>query len=324
MNISLRYDLRFPSFAPGTHAERYAACLDQAQWADDLGLRAVTLCEHHGVDDGFMSAPLTVAAAVAARTRRVMINIVAALVPLHDPIRFAEQCAAVQLIGNGRLMLVAGLGYRAEELEMAGIDRSQRAALLEEYVTVMLKAWSGEPFEWRGRTIRVTPVPPLPPTVYVGGSTASAARRAARLGLGFFPAIDDEALADLYRRECDARGIRTGPVILPRGAGFVHVSDDPESDWRRIMPYALHEATTYASWQPSGQRSTVHTDAATPEQIMASGAYRVVTPDQCVELARRNRGLTLHPLMGGMPPDLGWESLRRFEEKVLPRLRSAA
>jgi alkanesulfonate monooxygenase SsuD/methylene tetrahydromethanopterin reductase-like flavin-dependent oxidoreductase (luciferase family) len=321
VNISLRYDLRFPSFAPGTHAERYAACLDQAEWADRLGLRSVTLCEHHGVDDGFMSAPLTVAAAVAARTRKVVINIVAALIPLHDPIRLAEQCATVQLISNGRLMLVAGLGYRGEELAMAGVDRAQRGALLEEYVTVMQKAWSGEPFEWRGRTIRVTPVAPLPPTIYVGGSTEAAARRAARLGLGFFPAIDDEALAELYRRECDSRGIRTGPVILPRGPGFVHVSPDPDRDWERIMPYALHEATTYASWQPRGQRSTVTTNAATPEELKASGAYRVVTPDQCVELARRGRGLTLHPLMGGMPPDIGWEGLRLFEQKVLPKLR---
>src|SRR5690606_16937327 len=91
-NVSLRYDLRFPAFADGTHGERYAACLDQCAWADELGLRSVTLCEHHGVEDGFMSAPLTIAAAVAARTRRIGISIVAALLPLHDPIRLAEQC----------------------------------------------------------------------------------------------------------------------------------------------------------------------------------------------------------------------------------------
>ncbi len=321
MNISLRYDLRVPSFAPGNHAERYAACLEQAEWADQLGMRSVTLCEHHGVEDGFMSAPLTVAAAVAARTRRVTINIVAALLPLHDPVRLAEQCAAVQLISNGRLMLVAGLGYRGEEFEMAGVDRRRRGELLEEYVTVMQKAWSGEPFEWRGRTVRVTPAPTMPPTIYVGGSTENAARRAARLGLGFFPAIDDESLAELYRRECDARGIRTGPVILPRGPGFVHISEDPDRDWPRIMPYALHEATTYASWQPRGQRSTVRVDATTPEGLKASGAYRVVTPDECVDIIRRSRGVALHPLMGGMPPALGWESLRLFEAKVLPALR---
>jgi alkanesulfonate monooxygenase SsuD/methylene tetrahydromethanopterin reductase-like flavin-dependent oxidoreductase (luciferase family) len=320
INVSLRYDLRFPAFAPGTHADRYAACLDQCAWADELGFRSVTLCEHHGVADGFMSAPLTIAAAVAARTRRVGISIVAALLPLHDPIRFAEQCAAIQLISNGRLMLVAGLGYRREEFEMAGVDRTQRGRLLEEHLTVMQKAWSGEPFEWRGRTVQATPRPPTPPVVYVGGSTENAARRAARLGAGFFPAIDDASLADLYRRACAERGLRPGPVVLPRGPGFVHVSEDPDGDWERILPYAMHEATTYASWQPRGQRSTVRVDARTPAELRASGGYLVVTPEQCVEMARRDGGVVLHPLMGGMPAELGWASLRLFAEKVLPQL----
>ena len=319
-NVSLRYDLRFPSFADGTHGERYGACLDQCAWADELGLRSVTLCEHHGVEDGFMSAPLTIAAAVAARTRRIGISIVAALLPLHDPIRMAEQCAAVQLISNGRLMLVAGLGYRREEFAMAGIEHGQRGRLLEEHLGVMQKAWSGEPFEWRGRTVRVTPRPENPPVVFVGGSSEAAARRAARLGVGFFPAIDDEDLAAVYRRECENRGLRPGPVVLPRGPGFIHISDDPERDWQLIMPYAMHEASTYASWQPAGQRSTVRVDATSPAELRASGRYLVVTPEECIEIARRDGGLVLHPLMGGMPPRLGWQSLRLFADKVLPSL----
>ncbi len=321
VRVSLRFDLRFPPFAPGSHAERYASCLDQAEWGDSLGLSSVTLCEHHGIDDGFMSAPLTVAAAVAGRTRKIGINIVAALIPLHDPIRFAEQCAAVQLISNNRLLLVAGLGYRAEEFEMAGIERKGRGRRLEEYVQVMLKAWSGEPFEWRGRTIRVTPRPEIPPALFIGGSTETAARRAARLGLGFFPAIDDPALRELYLSECESRGIKPGFVILPKGPGFVHVSNQPDEDWEKIAPYALHEATTYASWQTPGQRSTVHVEAKTAEELRASGSYRVVTPEQCVELARAEGVLTLHPLMGGLPPELGWQGLRLFEREVLPHIR---
>jgi len=320
VRVSLRFDLRFPSFAPGTHAERYAACLEQSAWGDEIGLASVTLCEHHGVDDGFMPAPLTMAAAVAARTRKIGINIVAALVPLHDPVRFAEQCAVVQLVSNDRLLIVAGLGYRAEEFEMAGVERAQRGVLFEEYLQVMQKAWSGEPFEWRGRTVRATPRPPAPPSLYVGGSSKRAARRAARLGLGFFPAVDDPALGELYIAECESRGFRPGFVIMPKGPGFVHVSNDPERDWQRIMPYALHEATTYASWQPTGQRSSVAVAAATPEKLRASEAYQIVTPDQCVDLARRDGVLTLHPLMGGLPPEIGWEGLKLFEEKVLPRI----
>src|SRR5262245_29591330 len=170
--LGIRFDLRVPPFVTTTHAELYAACLDQCVWADRLGLDAIALSEHHGVDDGYMPAPLTIAAAVAGRTSRIRINIAAVLVPLHDPIRMAEQLAVLDLLSGSRVSLVAGLGYRQEEFSMADVDRTKRGKLLDEYVTVMRQAWTGEPFEWRGRTVRVTPRPANPPLILIGGSTA--------------------------------------------------------------------------------------------------------------------------------------------------------
>src|SRR5262249_60340246 len=159
------------------------------------------VAEHHGVDDGSLPAPLTLAAAIAGRTRRININIAALLVPLHDPVRLAEELAVLDLASGSRVGFVAGLGYREEEFAMAGVDRKARGRLLEEYVQVLRQAWTGEPFEWHGRTIRVTPRPCSEPLMLVGGSTAAAARRAARLRLGFFPAIGDAHLADVYHDE---------------------------------------------------------------------------------------------------------------------------
>ena len=321
--LGLRYDLRAPAFAGVTHAELYAACLDQCAWAEAHGFDVVALSEHHGVDDGYMSAPVTLAAAIAGRTRRLQLNIAAVLVPLHDPVRLAEQLAVVQLVSGGRLSLVAGMGYRDEEFQMAGIDRRQRGRLFDEYVGVMRQAWSGEPFEWRGRTVRATPVPPSPPMVLIGGSTEKAARRAARLHAGFFPAIADAALAAAYEEECARQGF-TGFVVMPGGPGFVHVSNDPERDWARIAPHALYDARTYAAWQPPGQRSQVHVAGNTLDELRRSGVYRVVTPDECVALAEEYGRVLLHPLMGGLSPTLAWESLELFERAVLPRLRAAS
>jgi alkanesulfonate monooxygenase SsuD/methylene tetrahydromethanopterin reductase-like flavin-dependent oxidoreductase (luciferase family) len=318
--LGLRYDLRAPAFARVTHDELYTACLEQCAWADARGFGVVALSEHHGVEDGFMSAPITMAAAVAARTQRMQISIAAVLVPLHDPVRLAEQLAVAQLVSGGRVSVIAGLGYRPEEFEMAGVDRRQRGRLLDEYVDVLRRAWTGEPFEWRGRTIRVTPVPSSPPMILIGGSTEKAARRAARLRAGFFPAIADAELQRVYEEESARHGF-TGFVAMPGGPGFVHVTEDPERDWARIAPHALHDAQTYAAWQTPGQRSQVHTSARTAEELRQSGVYRVVTPDECVALAREFGRVLLHPLMGGMPPALGWSSLELFEAKVLPRLR---
>ncbi|HJQ82537.1 MAG TPA: LLM class flavin-dependent oxidoreductase [Candidatus Binatia bacterium] len=321
--IGLRYDLRVPSFATSTHAEAYAACLDQCAWADERGFDFVALSEHHGIDDGYLPAPVTLAAAVAGRTKRLAISIAAVLVPFHDPVRLAEQLAVLDLASGSRVSMVAGLGYRPEEFEMAGVDRKERGRLLDEYVGVMRQAWTGEPFTWRGRTVRVTPKPRNPPMILVGGSTDAAARRAARLRTGFFPAIGDERLAEVYRAECRRLGFDGGFVSLPRGPGFVHVSEDPERDWARIAPHALYDAQTYDAWQTPGQRSQVHVAAKTTEDVRRSGVYRVVTPDECVRLAEETGQVLLHPLMGGMPPALGWESLRTFERAVLPRLRAA-
>jgi len=319
--IGIRYDLRVPSFAGTTHAAQYAACLEQCAWADEKGFDLVVLSEHHGVEDGYLSAPLTMAAAVAGRTRNIRINIAAVLVPLHDPIRLAEQLAALDLASGSRVSLIAGLGYRQEEFDMAGVDRRKRGSLLEEYVGVLRQAWTGEPFEWRGRSVRVTPRPNHPPAILVGGSTEKAARRAARLRAGFAPAIQDDALAAIYQRECDAQGFKGGFVSMPGGPGFVHVSRDPERDWQRIGPHALYDAQTYAAWQTPDQRSQVHVAARTIDDVRKSGVYRVVTPDECLEIARQYGRVILHPLMGGLPPELAWEGLRLFESDVLPRLR---
>jgi len=319
--IGIRFDLRVPPFSKTTHAEMYAACLDQCVWADEHGLDIIVLSEHHGVADGYLSAPLTLAAAIAGRTKKIRISIAAVLVPLHDPVRLAEQLAVLDLASGSRVSLVAGLGYRQEEFEMAGIDRKQRGKLLEEYVGVMRQAWSGEPFAWRGRTIRVTPKPQAPPLILVGGSTEIAARRAARLHAGFFPAIGDQRLADTYNAECLRLGFTGGFVNLPGGPGFVHVSEDPERDWALIAPHALYDSQTYAAWQTPDQRSSMHVDAQTTDDVRKSGVYRVVTPDECVALAQETGRIILHPLMGGIAPTLGWEGLRLFESKVLPRIQ---
>ena len=319
--VGIRFDLRVPSFATTTHAEMYATCLDQCAWADRLGLDTIVLSEHHGVDDGFMSAPVTLAAAIAGRTSRIQIIIAAILVPLHDPVRLAEQLAAAALISGGRVGFVAGLGYRQEEFDMAGVDRRKRGTLLEEYVDVMRRAWSGEPFEWRGRTVRATPKPPSEPFLLIGGSTDKAAKRAAKLRAGFFPAIGDQRLGDLYKAECERLGFRGGFVSMPSGPGFVHVSEDPDRDWQRVGPHALYDAQTYAAWQTPDQRSAMHVEATTIADMRRSTAYQILTPDQCVALAKETGRVILHPLMGGMPPALGWESLRLFEQKVLPRIR---
>ena len=89
-------------------------------WADQHGFAAITVSEHHGVD--FISAPVTMAAMLLGRTKNAFVTVNALLVPLHDPVRLAEQVATIDLMSGGRFRFVAGLGYKVEEFEMAGVE----------------------------------------------------------------------------------------------------------------------------------------------------------------------------------------------------------
>lgn len=322
----VRYDLRRPSFAETPMDELYRVALEQAGYADEHGLDAVVLSEHHGVDDGYLPSPITLAAAVAARTRRIPITIAALIVPLYDPLRLAEDIAVLDHISGGRVSYVAGLGYRPEEYEQLGVDWSRRGEIMEEHLTTLLRAWTGEPFEHAGRRVRVTPRPlsdPHPLLMYGGGSTA-AARRAARFGLGFFPQHADPELADVYRDELDRHGHDGGFVMTPPDrTGTYLCADDPDRFWAEHGEHLLHEARSYTSWQ-QGSRSAVLDTSRTVEEMREAGIYRVCTPDELVaEVRAAGDGATVtsHPLIGGLPPEVGWRNLELLAEQVMPAVR---
>jgi alkanesulfonate monooxygenase SsuD/methylene tetrahydromethanopterin reductase-like flavin-dependent oxidoreductase (luciferase family) len=176
--FQLRFDLRVPPFATTTHEQLYREAMDMVGWADDRGFMGIVLSEHHGVDDGYMSSPLTLAAGMLGRTRHLLCTVAALLVPYHDPLRLAEEVACADLLSGGnRMVLIIGLGYRESEFEMFGKDRTRRGQLVETALDAMLQAWTGEPFEYQGRTVRVTPRPVTRPHDAVGSRRRDRLRR---------------------------------------------------------------------------------------------------------------------------------------------------
>jgi alkanesulfonate monooxygenase SsuD/methylene tetrahydromethanopterin reductase-like flavin-dependent oxidoreductase (luciferase family) len=244
---------------------------------------------------------------------------------LYDPLRLAEDIAVLDNASRGRVIYVLGLGYREEEYEMFDRPWATRGQYVEGVIETLLHAWTGEPFEYGGRRVRVTPRPhtqPHPPLFYGGGSRA-AARRAARLGLGFYPQVPDPTLAELYRSECAAAGREPGWVVTPpAGPGTVFCSNDPDAFWDRAGPHLLYEAQSYDAWQ-QGVTSLVHDHSQTVDDMRVAGVYAVLTPDEIVDRCRSGElgAVITHPLCGGMPVDVSWESLRLLGEKVLPALR---
>jgi alkanesulfonate monooxygenase SsuD/methylene tetrahydromethanopterin reductase-like flavin-dependent oxidoreductase (luciferase family) len=327
MRAWLCYDLRTIK-GGASSAYMTAAAIEQVAWADDKGFEAVVLPEHHASDDGYITSPFVLGGAMAARTSRLKLVVGAILMPLHNPLRVAEDAVVLDVISGERVIVAPGLGYNPAEFEMFGVSLRDRVKLVEEGIEVLRNAFTGEPFEYRGREARVTPRSRAGggPPIYVCGFVAASARRAARLGDGFFPGAAD--VCSIYLEECERLGKTPGDVTPMVSPMFVHVAEDPEKAWAQIAPHALYEMKMYG--QIAADPTTLTADLTPYQEIAdveaarASGVYAVVTPEQCIDLVHANEkaGLLVNfkPMMGGLSPDLAWESLELFANRVVPAL----
>ncbi|HEY8523598.1 MAG TPA: LLM class flavin-dependent oxidoreductase [Acidimicrobiales bacterium] len=318
--FGLRFDFRNPPQAGTTHADRYAAALEMAEWADERGCVSIAVSEHHGSADGYLPSPLTMLAAMAARTTNVRFTVAALIAPFYDPLRLAEDLVVLDHLSRGRVDLIIGAGYVPDEFAMFDVPMSERPKRVTEVVKTLKAAFTGEPFEYRGRTVQVTPPPYRPggPTLTLGGSSEAAARRAAHIADGFLPSIPD--VWDAYRDEVQKLG-RPDPGPCPIGKNrTVALAEDPERGWEEMGPYFLHETNAYGAWQADKDVGSPYHAMADLAELRASGSYAVLTPEELVtELKEAPFPFALfHPLCGGMPPELAWSSLRLFEREVIP------
>jgi alkanesulfonate monooxygenase SsuD/methylene tetrahydromethanopterin reductase-like flavin-dependent oxidoreductase (luciferase family) len=320
MLFALRFDFRNPEFAGTTMADRYAAALDMVEWADRLGCVSISVQEHHGSPDGYLPSPVVMLAAMAARTTNVRFLVAALIAPFYDPLRLAEDLVVLDNLSRGRVDLVVAGGYVQEEFAMFDVPVNTRAARVTEVVRTLKAAFTGQPFEYRGRTVRVTPNPSRPggPAILLGGSSEPAARRAARIADGFLPSLP--GVWEFYRDEVRKLG-RPDPGPSPVGANrVVALAEDPEKGWAQMAPFFLHETNSYGRWQDEYGVVGPYSTVAGAGQLRATGQYQVLTPEELIaeQKASPFPFALLHPLCGGMPMELAWSSLHLFEQEVLP------
>lgn len=325
MRISLRFDLRHPA-AGADKATLYPAMLDICAWGDSLEFDEVFIGEHHAAEDGYIPSPIVAASAVAARTRQMKIHLSALLVTFYHPLKLAEDLAVLDILSNGRLRMTCGMGYRPHEFEMFGLDMKKRLKIYLNTIEVLQKAWTGAPFEYEGRTVRVAPTPLQKPgpQIIMGGSTEASAARAAELGFAYMPGYPP--LYEQYKEHLRKLGRPEPPPLPNQGPNFLYVTDDPESAWRTVGPHALYTMNSYASWNGErGAGATMYDHQEDIDGAKRNPIFQFVTPEQCVAYAKSlepNSELTFQPLFGGLHPDLAWKSLRLFESAVLPRLEA--
>jgi alkanesulfonate monooxygenase SsuD/methylene tetrahydromethanopterin reductase-like flavin-dependent oxidoreductase (luciferase family) len=259
-------------------------------------------------------------AAMAARTTKVRFMIAALIAPFYDPLRLAEDLVVLDHLSKGRVDLIVAGGYVREEFAMFGVPMRERAQRVAEAVATLKAAFTGEPFEFRGRVVQVTPGPYRPggPSILLGGSSEPAARRAARIADGFIPSVPH--VWEFYRDEVQQLGRPDpGPCPIPENR-VVALAEDAEKGWTQMAPFFLHETNAYGTWQAQDGVASPYRTVDGTDQLRATGQYSVLTPDEYVaELKGGPFPFALfHPLCGGMPIDLAWSSLRLFEHEVLP------
>ncbi len=326
ISANLRLNLTGAEAEPALRSRRYRAAIDMAAYADAQGFSSVNVEEHHVAENGWLPSPLTMAAAIAARTEHCSIGVMALLVTLYDPIRLAEDIAVVDLLSAGRLNFIAGMGYRDIEFHIANKPFDDRGAWMDHVLETLLKAWGDEPFEYKGRRVNVTPKPYTRPHPFflVGGMSKPAARRAARLGLPFAPPVADPELEAYYFAQCEHYATTGFTHSPPADFSVLFIHEDPDQAWEELGPYLLNEAVEYSSWKTASVKRPLEFSSDSIEALRAEQRYEIITPAECLARHREREDFfaAIHPLIGGMPLDEAWRCLHAYTEQVLAPLRA--
>ncbi len=262
--------------------------------AADLVWRLAEVCETTAIDSLWVSdrliaptlEPLTTLAAVAARTRRLKFGTAVLVLPFRSPILAAKSLATLDVLSEGRVFPVVGVGLdQRREWEAAGVPPRERGPRTDEAIAVMRRLWLEDEVTYQGSyftldRVRLLPKPvQTPPPLWVGGTTEVALRRAGRLGDGWLASL---IAPDRFARAVDrirghaAAADRTIPsdhygTIIP----FV-LAPTPEAGWRTAEPYLPRDRADEATLRAATAVGPPEAVAAVIERYVAAGGTKFV------------------------------------------------
>ena len=322
----------------GEHLDRAIdETIAEAQLAEASGFDSCFFGEHHQDKDGFLPSPLIVCTAVAARTTKLTVGTSVILLPLHHPVRIAEDVVTLDLISKGRVILGVGIGYQPADFRAFNVPMEHRAALFEEGIEILRRSWSGEPFSFHGKhysldDVRVTPSPFQRggPPLWIGASIDGAARRAGRIADGFVGTpstglANARRLIEVYRDAATAAG-RKPTVVQMRDAWVAPTRAEADAVYgpEVMTAYRYYWENRLAEFRDIPPNAPFTLETLAPDRLILGD------PEACVREFKRWNEATgadyfllrlRHAHSGGPPHAKILEAIRLFGDRVLPYCR---
>ena len=228
-----------PPGSPITHAQLYRELLEQAEAIETVGLDSMWISEHHFAEDGYMPAVLPIAAALVARTKRIIVGTDRLAASLHSAVRLAEDAVSLDLLSGGRFVLGLSLCYRDEEFAGFGVDPATDGRHLEDLAQFLRDAF---------RHISPPPYSPDGPMLMIAADGDEGADRAARLAdiLMVDPTEPWGAVDGAVARFDQARGDRKGGLVLFTYGGLSE--HGPDAAWAEVADGFRYMRHTYDRW----------------------------------------------------------------------------
>ncbi len=306
----LPYPLSARHFKPEVAVRTYAEHLDAWELIDRLGYDGLGFNEHHCSPYGLMNSPNLMAASAAQRTSKCKLLIYGNLLPLHEPLRLAEELAMLDCLSNGRLISGFARGI-PREYQVHNVPLSDSRARFEEAFDIVTRAWTEDVFSYQGKfwsykDVALWPRPlqrPRPeiwtPVVSSKESIEFAARNDIRITPGLAPGgLQDDIIA-YYAKCLAANGVRITPDHLSVGVS-AYVADSKEAAIRECGPYLLYfnrtlfshgNFTETAMQRETGYSSAQSTDYVRTENLRAAefnrGDFRNMTMADMERMADR-------------------------------------
>ncbi|SVA33383.1 uncharacterized protein METZ01_LOCUS86237 [marine metagenome] len=340
MEFGVFYQL--PCAVDQTPAVRIQDTIAQCQLADELGFDAAWLAElHFNPRFSVMPAPFMIGSAIAQTTKRIRIGNAINLLPLHQPVRLAEEAATLDVLSNGRAIFGVGRGSMPTHFEGYGVDQEEGRERFIEALELVLGSWEQEDFTYEGKYyqahgFRVTPRPiqqPYPP-VYVAANSPDTFGIVGSLGHNILVAptivTTEGALAGLasYRAELAENGHDAAKVKVNINVPM-HVAateEEARAGFMRTVDNYLDTLRDIGRARGASKGSS-RAASLTADSVMDEFAA-VGTPDQVsAKLEQLKEMYGPHEFMcwfniGGMLPHAEVEnSMKLFAKKVMPRFQ---